>query len=123
MDIVINHDSEIPIYKQIAEQYAHAIINGIIRAHTMLPSIRAIATNLKISVITSKKAYEELEGLGLIYTLSGKGCFVSDIKREKIASINSDFAKVRLKKALAYCKSLGMSLQDVIEVLYDIDKD
>ncbi|MFA5466781.1 MAG: GntR family transcriptional regulator [Candidatus Izemoplasmatales bacterium] len=121
IDIVIDHASEIPIYKQIAEQYAYAILNGKLSAHTMLPSIRSIALDLKISVITTKKAYEELEDLKLIYTISGKGCFVSRIDHEQIVSIHQDYAKDRIKKTLEYCKSLGLSTLDVINILKDID--
>ena len=85
-----------------------------------MPSIRAIALNLKISVITSKRAYEELETLGLIYTLSGVGCFVSDINHLNVLSIQNELSKERMKKELEYYKSRGMNNDDIIKLVQTI---
>lgn len=77
MDILISNSCGRPIYQQIYDQVKNAILSGELRAGDMLPSIRALAKDLRISVITTKRAYEELEQGGYIYTAAGKGCFVS----------------------------------------------
>ena len=77
MDILISNSCGRPIYQQIYNQVKNAILSGELREGDMLPSIRALAKDLRISVITTKRAYEELEQGGYIYTAAGKGCFVS----------------------------------------------
>lgn len=77
MDILISNSCGRPIYQQIYDQVKAAILSGELREGDMLPSIRALAKDLRISVITTKRAYEELEQGGYIYTAAGKGCFVS----------------------------------------------
>lgn len=77
MDILISNSCGSPIYQQIYDQIKAAILSGELREGDMLPSIRALAKDLRISVITTKRAYEELERGGYIYTTAGKGCFVS----------------------------------------------
>lgn len=77
MDILISNSCGSPIYQQIYDQIKAAILSGELREGDMLPSIRALAKDLRISVITTKRAYEELEQGGYIYTAAGKGCFVS----------------------------------------------
>lgn len=77
MDILISNSCGRPIYQQIYDQIKVAILSGELREGDMLPSIRALAKDLRISVITTKRAYEELEQGGYIYTAAGKGCFVS----------------------------------------------
>lgn len=77
MDILISNSCGSPIYQQIYDQTKAAILSGELREGDMLPSIRALAKDLRISVITTKRAYEELERGGYIYTAAGKGCFVS----------------------------------------------
>ena len=77
MDILISNSCGRPIYQQIYDQVKNAILSGELREGEMLPSIRALAKDLRISVITTKRAYEELEQGGYIYTAAGKGCFVS----------------------------------------------
>ena len=77
MDILISNSCGRPIYQQIYDQIKTAILSGELREGDMLPSIRALAKDLRISVVTTKRAYEELEQGGYIYTAAGKGCFVS----------------------------------------------
>lgn len=77
MDILISNSCGRPIYQQIYDQIKTAILSGELREGDMLPSIRALAKDLRISVITTKRAYEDLEQGGYIYTAAGKGCFVS----------------------------------------------
>ena len=82
MELVISNASNLPIYEQIVEGIKRHISSGELREGDMLPSIRALAKDLRISVITSKRAYEELEREGFIYTVAGKGCFVAARSRE-----------------------------------------
>lgn len=77
MTILIDPHSGAPIYDQICRQIRDAILNGTLAAEEALPSIRNLARDLRISVITTKRAYEELEREGLIYTVAGVGCFVA----------------------------------------------
>ena len=77
MNIIISNASNQPIYEQIYAQIKNAIISGELSEGDALPSIRALAKDLRISVITTKRAYEELERDGFIYTVAAKGCFVA----------------------------------------------
>jgi len=121
MNIVINPDSLTPIYKQIVEQIGRQIIQNELNANDCLPSIRAIALDLKISVITTKKAYEELESMGLIYPISGKGCFVSEIKHTEIVKKRDELVLNRMKKDLEYYKSIGLSIDEVINLFQTLE--
>ena len=87
MEIYISNSSGVPIYAQITDQIRSKILNGELKEGEMLPSIRLLAKELRISVITTKRAYEDLEQAGFIYTLPGKGSFVAaqnpEIHREE----------------------------------------
>jgi GntR family transcriptional regulator len=78
LDILLSNSSSVPIYKQIATQIKDQIIAGTLNPGQPLPSIRALAKDLRISVITTKRAYDELEADGFLYTVAGKGCFVAE---------------------------------------------
>lgn len=84
MDILLSNSSSAPIYEQIATQIRDQIIAGTLDPGQPLPSIRALAKDLRISVITTKRAYDELEGDGFVYTVAGKGCFVAEQNTELI---------------------------------------
>ena len=120
MDIVINQDSPTPIYRQITEQIASLIIQDKLHANEILPSIRAIALDLKISVITTKKAYEELESMGLIYTISGVGCFVSEIKHTEVISSINTIVSQKMRNDIAFYKSFGLSNDEILELIQSI---
>lgn len=77
MDIIISNSNGKPIYEQISSQVRAQILSGALEAGERLPSIRALADGLGVSVITTKRAYSDLEGEGLVETVQGKGCFVS----------------------------------------------
>ena len=88
MNILIDNKSGAPIYEQIYSQIKNQIISGALREDEMLPSIRALAKDLRISFITTKRAYEELEKEGFIYTLPAKGCYVAPKNIELIREEN-----------------------------------
>lgn len=117
INIVISGVSEKPIYQQIFEQLSAQIIQGELLPGVMLPPIRTVAKELRISVITIKKAWEELERLGFIYTMVGRGCFVADLSAKELLNKRSALITEKLGKDIAYYKSLGFSLQEIIEAV------
>ncbi len=114
MDIVISTTTDKPIYQQMFEQISAQIIKGELKQDLCLPPIRTVAKELRISVITVKKAWEELERKGFIYTMAGKGCFVAPLKRNELDVKRNEMAVEKLKKDIEYYKSLGLSLEDIL---------
>lgn len=99
MEIIIRNTSGQPIYDQIYAQIKNQIISGQLAPGQALPSIRALAKDLRISVITTKRAYEELEAEGFLYTVAGKGCFVAEknaglIREEQLKTIEGHMAQI-----------------------------
>ena len=99
MNIIISNNSSVPIYEQIKNAIKDAIISNELKEEEMLPSVRNLANNLKISFLTVKKAYDELEAEGFIKTVQGKGSFVAPknlelIKEEKLKEIQDYIEKV-----------------------------
>ena len=117
MNIVISPTSEDPIYRQIYDQISSQIIRGELPSEFCLPPIRTVAKELRISVITIKRAWEELEHDGFIYTMAGKGCFVAPLPEEKLADKHNALASEKMLKDIEYYKSLGLSLDEVQELL------
>jgi GntR family transcriptional regulator len=117
LNIVISPTSEDPIYKQIYDQISSQIIRGELPSDYCLPPIRTVAKELRISVITIKRAWEELEHSGFIYTMTGKGCFVAPLPQEKLADKRNALATEKMLKDIEYYKSLGLSLDEVQELL------
>ncbi|MFR7636709.1 MAG: GntR family transcriptional regulator [Lachnospiraceae bacterium] len=100
MQLYIDNRSGAPIYDQIYSQIKDAILSGQVTEGEALPSIRALAKDLRISVITTKRAYDELESEGFIYTLPGKGCFVAErstelLREENLKKIEEHMQEVR----------------------------
>jgi GntR family transcriptional regulator len=117
LNIVISPTSEDPIYKQIYDQISSQIIRGELASEYCLPPIRTVAKELRISVITIKRAWEELEHDGFIYTMAGKGCFVAPLPSDKLADKRNSLATEKMLKDIEYYKSLGLSLDEVQELL------
>ena len=122
MTILIDNRSGAPIYEQIFEQIRLQIFSGELAEDTPLPSIRTLAKDLRISVITTKRAYEELESAGYIYTLPGKGSFVAArnealLREEQLRQLEEHLAEVRRLAGLC-----GLSRQELSE-LYDAWED
>ena len=100
MQLYIDNRSGAPIYDQIYSQIKDAILSGQVTEGEALPSLRALAKDLRISVITTKRAYDELESEGFIYTLPGKGCFVAErstelLREENLKKIEGHMQEVR----------------------------
>ncbi|PKN97896.1 MAG: GntR family transcriptional regulator [Chloroflexi bacterium HGW-Chloroflexi-4] len=117
MEIVISNTSGDPIYQQIFEQISAQIIKGKLASDTCLPPIRTVAKELRISVITVKRAWEELEHAGLIYTMAGKGCFVTPLQPNALDEKRSQLASEKMAKDMDYYKTLGLSLDEIIAML------
>ena len=117
MDIILRNESDDPIYKQIVDQVKAQIIAGRLTAGDALPSMRALAGQLRISVITTKRAYEELEREGYIENVLGKGCFVksqnTDFLREETVRQTEELLEQVCKKA----KLCGLSADDLTEMI------
>ena len=117
MEIVISNSSDKPIYEQLYDQISAQIIKGKLEPGFGLPPIRTMARELKISVITIKKAWEELERAGLIYTVVGRGCFVADLSMTDIRQKRGSIVDEKMKKDIGFYKQLGMTLSDIIEAV------
>jgi len=113
----ILQNSDIPIYKQISSQLREQILNGIINEGDYLPSIRGLARDLKISVITTMKAYEELVDEGLVSAVHGKGYIVNPQNREMIREQHLRQLEQHLQNAIESAKLAGISTGEMIEIL------
>lgn len=124
MNIIISNSSGEPIYEQIIKQIKNLIFNGELCEADSLPSIRNLAQELKISVITTKRAYEELEAEGFIYTVPGKGSYVSVQNKELLKEKRIKLIEDKLTEAIEESKLLNLSLdelKEMLEVLYSND--
>ncbi len=117
MLIFINNKNGVPIYEQIYSQIKAEIISGELKEDSPLPSIRNLAKDLRISVITTKRAYEELEKDGFIYTLPGKGSFVSSKNTELIREENLRQIEEHLDEIMKLAKSCNLQKSDIISML------
>lgn len=117
MKIIISNASDLPIYAQIAEQIKAQILDGSLKSGDPLPSIRNLAKELKISVITTKRAYEELEKERLIETVPGKGSFVASQNLELLREAKMKQVEDYLSLAIREAKALPLSLDELIEML------
>lgn len=117
MTVLIDNKSTAPIYEQIYTQIKAQIISGVLPEDSALPSIRSLAKDLRISVITTRRAYDELEREGFLYTIGGKGCFVAPrnvelLREENLKAIEQHFAEIH--QLAATC---GLSLADLTQML------
>ena len=117
MNIFINNKSGHPIYEQIYSQIKSQIINGSLKEDEMLPSIRGLAKDLRISFITTKRAYEELEKDGFIYTLPGKGCYVAPKNVELLREENLKKIEEHIDEIVRLAASCNLSKKDIIEMV------
>ena len=122
MKILLSGADTRPLYEQIAAQIKQLILSGELKVGDALPSMRFLAKELRISVITTKRAYEELEREGFIETVAGKGSFVAGMNTELIREEHLRTAESYLQKAVDAARSAGISkdeLTDVLSMLYD----
>lgn len=117
MNVSISNTSEKPIYQQLFEQISAQILKGELEGGYCLPPIRQAAQELRVSVITVKKAWEELERSGLINTVTGKGCFVAEFTSDEMLQIRNEMVLKQMKIDISYYQSLGLTLDELIELL------
>ncbi len=117
MDIILSNSSDEPIYAQIATQIKALIMNGTLKSGDALPSMRTLATQLRISVITTKRAYEELERDGFIETAPGKGCFVKAQNTDFLREEHMRQIETLLEKVCEQARVCDLSLEDLKEML------
>ena len=122
MDIIINNASGVPIYEQIEEQIKGMIMSGELGAGDALPSMRVLAKELKISVITTKRAYEDLERDGFIESVVGKGSFVkavnNEIMKESILFAMEEYFEKAVEKAVLGKISLD-EMKELLTIIYE----
>ncbi len=123
VQLSIDNRSDQPIYEQIAVQIKAQIISGALAEDTLLPSIRSLAKDLRISVITTKRAYEELEREGFIYTVAAKGSFVARRNLELLREENLRQIEAHLREALALAASCRLSREELCEMLCVLDEE
>ncbi len=117
MNIFIDNKSGEPIYNQIYTQIKNQILSGALREHEMLPSIRGLAKDLRISFITTKRAYEELEKEGFIYTLPAKGCYVAPKNLELLREENLKKIEAHIEEIVTLATSCELSTEDLLEMV------
>ena len=122
MDIIISNSSGKPIYEQITSQIKEMIMNGSLKAGDALPSMRTLAQNLRISIITTKRAYEELEKDGFIESFTGKGSFVKaqnqELVREEGLKQIEEYFRLSCEKAKMLNVSIG-ELSELLKIIYE----
>ena len=117
MDILIDNKSGTPIYDQIYTQLRSQILSGSLQENELLPSIRALAKDLRISFITTKRAYEELEKDGFLYRVPGKGCYVAPRNVELLREENLKKIEEHIDEALRLALEAGLAKEELLEMV------
>lgn len=117
MNIVVSNTSGVPIYEQIAKAIKNDILSGDLKENSALPSIRSLASELRVSVITTKRAYEELERDGFIYTLPGKGSYVAEQNKELLMEEKLREIEEKLGEAIDIANSIGLNFEELVGML------
>lgn len=122
MKIIISNDSGIPIYEQIKNQIKAQIVAGDLQADEALPGMRTLASDLKVSVITTKRAYNDLEQEGYTYSMPGKGSFVKKLNEEVVRENALAEIEKHFTDAMRVAKASGISIEDLQEILKTLDE-
>ena len=120
MDIVISNSSQVALYEQIKNQIRTQIVDGTLQGGDTLPSIRSLAKELKVSIITVKRAYEDLEKEGLLETIVGKGTFISSKNKEILRDVMMYEIESKLEEIIKQAKIIGITLEEGIEIFKNI---
>jgi len=122
LNIIISNSSDEPIYLQIVNQLKDQIVKGELSESEALPSIRNLAKELKISVITTKRAYDELEREGFIVTVAGKGSYVAAINKDVLRETKVKLIEEHIAEAVTEAKQIGFTyeeLQEMLKLVYE----
>ena len=117
MIIKLSNNSDKPIYEQITDQLKHAILSGSLVTGEALPSIRALAKELKISVMTTKRAYADLERDGFIETVAGKGSFISERNQDFLREELIRQIEMHLSRAVSIAKTANVGREELFELV------
>ncbi|MBC8059780.1 MAG: GntR family transcriptional regulator [Clostridiaceae bacterium] len=120
MNILISTISQTPIYEQIQNQVKEMVLSGQLKSNEQLPSIRLMAKDLKVGIITVKHAYENLERDGIVINHQGRGCFVAEINIEKIKTIHMDMLKERLVEIKEFADTADISQGEILNVINEL---
>ncbi len=116
MKIIINNSSMVPIYEQVVEQIKAMIVKGELQENAVLPSVRTLAKELKISALTVKKAYDFLEEEGLTVTIHGKGTYVAATNSLRIVEEQRKEVEAELERTIEKARRYGLSVEEVREL-------
>ena len=122
MKIIISNDSGLPIYEQIKNQIKAQIVAGDLKADEGIPGMRSLASDLKVSVITTKRAYNDLEQEGYIYSMPGKGSFVKKLNEEVVRENALAEIEKYFTDAMTVAKSAGIDIEELQEILKTLDE-
>ena len=123
MKIIIRKQGTLAIYEQIVNQLKNAIVSDELHAGETLPSIRSLAKDLQVSVITTKRAYEELEKEGLIRSVAGKGFYVCEYNTDYLREKQLMMIEERFEDIIEDCKKAGLTVKDVVEMVETLYKE
>jgi len=121
-NIVVRNTSQTPIYQQLHDQISSQIINGDLKADDNLPSMRTIAKELRVSIITIKKTWELLERNGYIYTIKGKGSYVKNNTKKDLNKKRLETVRELLKESLLLCKDYEITKEELISIVDEFYK-
>ena len=122
MEIVISNSSGKPIYEQITDQIKAQIMDGRLKAGDPLPSMRALAADLRVSLITTKRAYNDLEAEGFVQTVAGKGSFVAAQDPQLLRESNLREAEAHIGRAVQVARRAGITREELHDIL-DLEFD
>lgn len=122
MKIIISNDSGIPIYEQIKNQIKAQIVSGDLKEDEALPGMRTLASDLKVSVITTKRAYNDLEQEGYTYSMPGKGSFVKKLNEEVVRENALAEIEKYFYDAMTVAKTAGIGIDELQEILKTLDE-
>ena len=117
MHMIINNQSMVPIYEQIMEQIKKAIASGELSEGSMLPSVRGLAAELRISALTVKKAYDKLEEARFVTTVHGKGTFVAASDKQLALEARRRAVEEEFEKAIDQAKNVGLNKNEILEIV------
>lgn len=122
MHIIINNSSMVPVYEQMMAQIKAAIISGELKENEGLPSVRAFANELKISALTVKKAYDNLEAEGFVVTVHGKGTYVAATDKQLAIEARRKAVEDDFSNAISKARNIGMNdqeIRDIVEIILE----
>ena len=120
MNILIPQLSQIPIYEQLENQIRQAILEGELKSNEMLPSIRGMAKDLGIGVITVKRAYDDLCHQGYLVSLQGRGVFVAEINKDQEHVLRMEQLQERIEQVKSYCDTSAITKEELLDIIEEV---